>query len=34
MRERDHLGDTGVDVGKILRLVFRKWDVKVWTGLI
>jgi len=27
MRERDHLGDTGVDGRIILRWIFRKWDV-------
>jgi len=25
MRERDHLGEPGVD-GRILRWIFRKWD--------
>jgi len=30
-REKDHLGDTGVD-GRILRWIFRKWDVEVGTG--
>jgi len=28
---RDHLGDPGVD-GRILRWIFKKWDVGVWTG--
>jgi len=32
LRERDHLGDPGVDGRIILRLIFRKWDVGVWTG--
>ena len=32
LRERDHLGDTGVDGMIILRLIFRKRDVGVWTG--
>jgi len=30
LREREHLEDTGVD-GGILRCIFRKWDVGVWT---
>ena len=29
---RDHLGDPGVDGRIILRWIFRKWDVGVWTG--
>jgi len=33
-RERNHLEDPGVDERKILRWVFRKWDVGAWTGLI
>jgi hypothetical protein len=32
-RERDHLGDTGVDRRLILKWIFRKWD-GAWTGLI
>jgi len=32
LRERDHLGDPGVDGRIILRCAFRKWDVWVWTG--
>ena len=32
LRERDHLGDAGVDGRIILRLIFRKWDVVLWTG--
>jgi hypothetical protein len=27
MKEIEHLGDTGVDGRKILRWIFRKWDV-------
>ena len=32
MRERDRLGDPGVDGKIILRWIFRKWDVGVRTG--
>ena len=32
-RERDHWGDPGLDGRIILRWIFRKWDVGVWTGL-
>ena len=32
LRERDHLGDLGVDGRIILRLISRKWDMGVWTG--
>jgi len=32
LKERDHLGDPGVDGRVILRWIFRKWDVGVWTG--
>jgi len=31
-RERDHLGDPDVDGRIILRWIFRKWDVGIWTG--
>jgi len=31
-RERDHWGDQGADGRIILRWIFRKWDVEVWTG--
>jgi len=34
LRERDHWGDPGIDGRIILRRIFRKWDVGVWTGLI
>jgi len=30
--ERYHLEDPGVDGRIILRWIFRKWDVGVWTG--
>jgi hypothetical protein len=33
LRERDHWGDSGVVGTIILRRIFRKWDVGVWTGL-
>jgi hypothetical protein len=33
MRERDHLEDPDLDGRKILRWIFRKWDVRLWTGL-
>ena len=32
LRERDHWGDPGADERVILRWVFRKWGVGVWTG--
>jgi len=32
LRERDHLGDPAIDGRIILRWIFRKWDVGVWTG--
>jgi hypothetical protein len=31
VRERDHLGDPGEDARIILRWIFRKWYVGVWT---
>jgi len=34
LTERDHLEDPGADRKIILRWIFRKWDVGVWTGLI
>jgi hypothetical protein len=32
-RERDHLVDPGICGRIILRQIFRKWDVGVWTRL-
>jgi len=31
LRQREHLGDPGVDGRIMLRWIFRKWDVGVWT---
>jgi hypothetical protein len=33
LRKRDNWADPGVDGRIILRWIFRKWDVGVWTGL-
>jgi len=32
VRERERWGDLGVDGTKILRWIFRQWDVGIWTG--
>jgi len=32
LKERDHLGDPGLGGRIVLRWIFRKWDVGVWTG--
>jgi len=32
LRERDHFEDPHVDGRVILRFIFRRWDVGVWTG--
>jgi len=32
--ERDHWGEPGVDGRVILRWIFGKWNVGLWTGLI
>ena len=34
LKERDHLGDPGVDGRKILRWIFRKLNVGEWTGSV
>jgi hypothetical protein len=33
VRERDHWGDPDVDRRILLRWIFKKWDVVVWTEL-
>jgi hypothetical protein len=33
LTERDHWGDPGMDERIILRRIFIKWDMEVWTGL-
>jgi hypothetical protein len=32
LKEREHLGDPGIDGRIILRSIFGKWVVGVWTG--
>jgi hypothetical protein len=32
LRERDNLGDLGVDGRIMIIWIFRTWDVGVWTG--
>jgi hypothetical protein len=33
LKQRDHLGDPGVDGWVILKWICKKWEVGVWTGL-
>jgi len=33
LRERDYFGHPGIDGTIVLRWIFRKWDVGVWTEL-
>jgi len=33
LRQKDHLGDPGVDGRIILRCIFKKWDGWEWIGL-
>jgi hypothetical protein len=33
LRERYHWGDTDVEGMIVLRWIFMKWDVGIWTGL-
>ena len=34
LKERDYLVDPFIDRRIILRWIFRKWDIGVWTGSI
>ena len=34
LRERDYFEDPGIDEKIILRWIFRKWEVRAWTGAI
>jgi hypothetical protein len=33
LQETDHIVDQGIDGRIILRRIFSKWDVGLWTGL-
>jgi hypothetical protein len=32
LKQRDHFGNPSIDGRRILRWIFRKWDVGAWTG--
>jgi hypothetical protein len=32
LKERNHLGDPGIDGRIITRCIFRKWVTAIWTG--
>ena len=32
LKKRDHWGDASINGRRMLRWIFRKWDVEVWTG--
>jgi len=34
LNEREHFEDLGVDRRKILKCIFKRWDVAAWVGLI
>jgi hypothetical protein len=34
MKERDSLGDLGLDVGIMLKFILKKKGVRMWTGFI
>ena len=34
LKERDHLEDPDEDVKIILRWIFRKWDIRLWSRSI
>jgi hypothetical protein len=34
LMEKEHLEDPGLDRKIILKLIFKKWHGKIWTGVI